>query len=155
MAHVPAHETSQARRVERFRHHQAMNGRLYGSLRPVICGCVRVQHATSRSRGRNTLTAASVTADSSCSPERQIDTTSNGITIEVSAILFDIWLGTFLALWCREPPSFLLKLLLQIFQLLIFRDSFLLFLLLNLQLLLACLHLLEMHCDTSRCVAYQ
>ena len=119
------------------------------SVRPVIGGCLRVQHATSRSRGRNTLTAASVTADSYCFPD------TNGITIEVNANLFDFWLGTFLALWCREPPSFLLKLLLQTLQLLILPESFLLFLLLHFQLMRAYLRLLEMHRDTSRCVAYQ
>ena len=79
-----------------------------------------MQHAKSRSRGRNTLTMA---ADSCSAPEHSVDNISNVLTIEVSEGLFDYWRGTFLALWCHGlgggtmEPSFFLNLLLLVLQL--------------------------------------
>ena len=117
MACVPAHEIGHAKGIKRFSQHTVT---LCRPLRPVTVGCLRVQHATSRSRGRNTLTMASMTADSSCAPEQRVDSISNGITIEVCA-------GPLFALSrvSRASLSFLLKLLLQTLQLLpLFPDRF-------------------------------
>ena len=149
MACLPAHEIGQARRIERFGHHQAMHVRCCSSLRPVTSGCLRVQHATSRSRGQNKRTVASVMAYSSCAHEQPVD----GITLDVSAGIFHLWRGTFVALWCPWPRVYLL---LQVPQLLLLLPgSFLLFLQLNLHIILACSRLLKLqHRDTSRCFAH-